>query len=252
MFHLSMKLVLLFVTALALPLSANPVAGEGSDLKPDAKAIFGSMDNGFRYIIYPNSEPPSKFSVRLHIGAGSLMEADNQRGVAHFLEHMVFNGSKNFTPAELIPRMQRLGIQFGAHANAYTSFDETVYMLDLPNMDEKTVDLTFTVMRDFADGALLTEEEIDSERGVIISEKTSRDSVGYRMMLKQFEYLIPGSRLMKRVPIGTEEVIRTAPRERFTDFYTRYYTPKRMTFVVVGDFDSKEIERRIRETFISM
>lgn len=252
MFSPFMKSVLLLVTALALPLSANPVAGEGSDLKPDANAIFGSMDNGFRYIIYPNSEPPGKFSVRLHISAGSLMEADDQRGVAHFLEHMVFNGSKNFTPAELIPRMQRLGIQFGAHANAYTSFDETVYMLDLPNMDEKTVDLTFTVMRDFADGALLTEEEIDSERGVIISEKTSRDSVGYRMMLKQFEYLIPGSRLMKRVPIGTEEVIRTAPRERFTDFYTRYYTPKRMTFVVVGDFDVKEIEKRIRETFISM
>ncbi len=247
-----MKLLFLFATALILPLTANPVAGEGSDLKPDPNTIFGSMDNGFEYIIYPNSEPPGKFSVRLHIAAGSLMEADDQRGLAHFLEHMVFNGSKNFTPAELIPQMQRLGIQFGAHANAYTSFDETVYMLDLPNMDEKTVDLTFTVMRDFADGALLTKEEIDNERGVIISEKTSRDSVGYRMMLKQFEYLIPGSRLMKRVPIGTEEVIKTAPRERFTDFYSRYYTPKRMTFVVVGDFDAKEMERRIRETFISM
>lgn len=247
-----MKSLFLLATALILPLSANPVAGEGSDLKPDPNAIFGSMDNGFKYIIYPNSEPPGKFSVRLHIAAGSLMEADDQRGLAHFLEHMVFNGSKNFTPAELIPQMQRLGIQFGAHANAYTSFDETVYMLDLPNMDEKTVDLTFTVMRDFADGALLTKEEIDNERGVIISEKTSRDSVGYRMMLKQFEYLIPGSRLMKRVPIGTEEVIKTAPRERFTDFYSRYYTPKRMTFVVVGDFDAKEMEKRIRETFISM
>lgn len=247
-----MKSVLLLATAFILPLSANPVAGEGSDLKPDPNAIFGSMDNGFKYIIYPNPEPPGKFSVRLHIAAGSLMEADDQRGLAHFLEHMVFNGSKNFTPAELIPRMQRLGIQFGAHANAYTSFDETVYMLDLPNMEEKTVDLTFTVMRDFADGALLTKEEIDSERGVIISEKTSRDSVGYRMMLKQFEYLIPGSRLMKRVPIGTEKVIKTAPRERFTDFYSRYYTPKRMTFVVVGDFDAKEMEKRVRETFISM
>lgn len=252
MFPPVMKIVLLLATALIIPLSANPVAGEGSDLKPDARATFGSMDNGFKYVIYPNSDPPGKFSVRLHIAAGSLMETDDQRGLAHFLEHMVFNGSKNFTPAELIPRMQRLGIQFGAHANAYTSFDETVYMLDLPNMDQKTVDLTFSVMRDFADGALLTKEEIDSERGVIISEKTSRDSVGYRMMLKQFEYLIPGSRLMKRVPIGTEEVIKTAPRERFTNFYTRYYTPKRMTFVVVGDFDAGEMEKLVRETFISM
>ncbi len=247
-----MKSALLISALLVLPLLASPVAGEASDLKPDPQALFGSMDNGFRYIIYPNAEPPGKFSVRLHIAAGSLMEDENQRGLAHFLEHMVFNGSKNFTPDELIPRMQRLGIQFGAHANAYTSFDETVYMLDLPNLEEKTVDLTFTVMRDFADGALLTEEEIDNERGVIISEKTSRDSVGYRMMLKQFEYLLPGSHLLQRVPIGSEEVIKTAERERFIDFYNRYYTPERMTFVVVGDLDPKEMEKRVRETFISM
>ena len=250
-----MKPFFILATAFILPsapLFANPVAGEGSDLKPDTKALFGSMDNGFNYIIYPNAEPPGKFSVRLHIAAGSLMEEDNQRGLAHFLEHMVFNGTKNFTPAELIPKMQRLGIQFGAHANAYTSFDETVYMLDLPNLDEETKDLTFTVMRDFADGALLTKEEIDKERGVIISEKNSRDSVGYRMMLKQFEYLLPGSRLMQRVPIGTEEVINSAPRERFTDFYNRYYTPERMTFIVVGDIDPQKMEKQVRETFISL
>ena len=228
------------------------MAGEGSDLKADPKAVFGSLDNGFNYIVYPNAEPPGQFSVRLHIAAGSLMEKDNQRGLAHFLEHMVFNGSKNFTPDELIPKMQRLGIAFGAHANAYTSFDETVYMLDLPNLDKETVDLTFTVMRDFADGALLLKDEIDKERGVIISEKTSRDSVGYRMMLKQFEYLLPGSRLMQRVPIGTEEVIKGAPRERFTEFYNDFYTPSRMTFVVVGDFKVEEMEKRVRETFISM
>jgi len=247
-----MKSLIVLATALVLPLSANPVAGEGSDLKPDPKAVFGSLDNGFNYTVYPNAEPPGQFSVRLHIAAGSLMENDNQRGLAHFLEHMVFNGSKNFTPDELIPKMQRLGIAFGAHANAYTSFDETVYMLDLPNLDKETVDLTFTVMRDFADGALLLKDEIDKERGVIISEKTSRDSVGYRMMLKQFEYLLPGSRLMQRVPIGTEEVIKGAPRERFTKFYSDFYTPSRMTFVVVGDFKADEMEKRVRETFISM
>ncbi len=225
---------------------------QSSDLKPDPKTIFGSLDNGFRYIIRPNAEPPGRFSVRLHIAAGSLMESDDQRGLAHFLEHMVFNGTRNFTSAELIPKMQRLGISFGAHANAYTSFDETVYMLDLPNLKKETVDLTYTVMRDFADGALLKDEEIEKERGVIISEKTSRDSVGYRMMLKQFEYLLPGSRLIQRVPIGTEEVIKNAKRERFTDFYTRFYTPERMTFIATGDFDAKEMEKRIRETFISL
>ena len=243
---------LLLATLISSPLLANPIAGTDSDLKADSNAVFGSMDNGFNYLLYPNSEPPGKFSVRLHISAGSLMEEEDQRGVAHFLEHMVFNGSRNFTPAELIPRMQRLGIQFGAHANAYTSFDETVYMLDLPNMNDDTVDLTFSVMRDFADGALLTKEEIDNERGVIISEKTSRDSVGFRMMVKQLGYLLPDSRLLNRLPIGTEEVILNAPRKRFTDFYNDYYTPERMTFIVVGDFDPAEIETRVRETFISL
>src|SRR5690606_29839690 len=138
---------------------------------------FGTLPNGFRYIIYPNSEPPKRVSFRLHVAAGSLMERDDQQGLAHFLEHMVFNGSKHYTAAELIPRMQRLGIAFGAHANAYTSFDETVYMLDLPDLSDETLDLGFTVMRDFGDGAKLEAEEIDKERGVILSEKMSRDSV---------------------------------------------------------------------------
>lgn len=222
---------------------------EASDIPADPKAVFGKLPNGMRYLIYPNSEPPGRVSLRLHIAAGSLMEADDQRGLAHFLEHMVFNGSKNFTPEELIPRMQRLGIAFGAHVNAYTSFDETVYMLDLPDLSEEMMKLGFTVMRDFGDGAKLETEEIDKERGVILSEKTSRDSVGYRLMQQQFEELLPGSLVTKRFPIGVEDVIQNAPRERFVDFYTRYYTPERMTFIVVGDVKPDEIEARIRESF---
>jgi len=225
---------------------------EDSDIPPDETAIFGTLENGMRYIIYPNAEPPGRASLRLHIDAGSLMEADDQQGLAHFLEHMVFNGSKNYTAAELIPRMQRLGISFGAHANAYTSFDETVYMLDLPDVSEETMDLAFTVMRDFGDGALLETEEIDKERGVILSEKVSRDTVGFRLMQQQFEELLPGSLLTQRFPIGTEEVIKTAPRERFVDFYTRYYTPRRMTFIAVGDVDPEVLRERIEKAFASM
>ena len=225
---------------------------EASDIPADPKAVFGKLPNGMRYLIYPNAEPPGRVSLRLHIAAGSLMEADDQRGLAHFLEHMVFNGSKNFTPEELIPRMQRLGIAFGAHVNAYTSFDETVYMLDLPDLSEEMMKLGFTVMRDFGDGAKLDLAEIDKERGVILSEKTNRDSVGYRLMQQQFEELLPDSLIAKRFPIGDEEVIKSAPRERFVDFYTRYYTPERMTFIVVGDVDPAAIEARIRESFSSM
>ena len=148
--------------------------------------------------------------------------------------------------------MQRLGIAFGAHVNAYTSFDETVYMLDLPDLSEDTLELAFTVMRDFGDGALLAAEEIDKERGVILSEKISRDSVNYRLMEQQFAKLLPDSLITRRFPIGTEEVIKSAPRERFVDLYTRYYTPERMTFIVVGDVDPAEIRGRIEATFASM
>jgi zinc protease len=224
----------------------------GSDIAADSSAVFGSLANGMRYLIYPNAEPPGRISLRLHIAAGSLMETDDQRGLAHFLEHMVFNGTKNYSAADLIPRMQRLGIAFGAHANAYTSFDETVYMLDLPDMSADTLQLAYTVMRDFGDGALLELDEIDKERGVILSEKISRDSVNYRLMEQQFSKLLPDSLLTHRFPIGIESVIQNAPRERFLDFYTRFYTPQRMTFIVVGDVDVEQTRGRIEATFASM
>ncbi len=206
-----------------------------------------------RYMILPNSEPPQRLSMRLHIAAGSLMEKDDQQGLAHFLEHMVFNGTKNFENAnQLIREMQSRGIAFGAHVNAYTSFDETVYMLDIPDLKPDTMDLTFSIMRDFGDGALLSAKEIDDERGVILSEKRSRDSVGYRMQKQQFDALLPKSLIAKRFPIGEEEIIKNAPRERFLDFYQRYYIPSKMTFVIVGDVDPGEIEERIKSTFGSM
>ncbi|MGB2403187.1 MAG: M16 family metallopeptidase, partial [Akkermansiaceae bacterium] len=228
-------------------------AQEKSDIKADSRVSFGQLPNGMRYILMANQEPPGRVSMRLHIAAGSLMEREDQRGVAHFLEHMVFNGSRNFPDAtKLIPQMQRLGIAFGAHANAYTSFDETVYMLDLPNNEEDTLKLGFDVMRDFGDGAFLKESEIDKERGVILSEKTSRDSVQMRLMEQQFNALLPNALLAKRFPIGTEKIIKTAPRSAFTDFYRDYYNPSRMTFVYVGDFDPKAAEQRIINTFSSM
>ena len=230
----------------------RPWPQAASDIAPDPAATFGTLANGMRYIIYPNAEPPKRVSLRMHIAAGSLMESEEQRGLAHFLEHMVFNGSKNYTSAELVPRMQRLGISFGAHINAYTSFDETVYMLDLPDLSADTLNLGFTVMRDFADGALLDSKEIDKERGVILSEKISRDSVNYRIMQQQFSKILPDSLITRRFPIGEESVIMTAPRERFVDFYTRYYTPGRMTFIVVGDIDPAEMKTTIERTFSSM
>lgn len=227
-----------------------PWPHEVGDIPATERATFGALPNGLRYVIMKNPEPPQRVSLRLHIDAGSLDEADDQRGVAHFLEHMVFNGSKNFPdPKQLIPQMQRLGISFGAHANAYTSFDETVYMLDLPNLAEPTLDLAYTVMRDFADGALLEGAEIEKERGVILSEKNSRDDITTRILKQQFEFLIPNSLITHRFPIGIEEVIKGAVRERFTDFYENHYIPQKMTFIVVGDIDVAETEMRIQKAF---
>jgi len=224
-----------------------------SDIAVDPAVRFGALENGMRYAIRKNAEPPGRVSLRLHIAAGSLHEAADQRGVAHFLEHMVFNGSKNFPDVEnLLGRMQRLGIAFGAHANAYTSFDETVYMLDLPNLEKDTLKLGFEVMRDFGDGALLASKEIDKERGVILSEKRSRDSVEMRLMEQQFEFLLPDSLITHRFPIGTEKVIKEAKRDRFTSFYQDYYVPTNMTFIVVGDIDPDVYEKRILKTFASM
>jgi len=231
------------------PVAPRPWAHEQSDIEPDPDAVFGHLPNGFRYVILPNPEPPKRLSMRLHVAAGSLMEDDDQRGLAHFLEHMVFNGTRNHSAKELIPMMQRLGIAFGAHANAYTSFDETVYMLDLPDLSEATLQLAFTVMRDFGDGALLEPEEIDSERGVILSEKMSRDSVSMRIMEQTFQELLPDSRITERFPIGTTEVIESAQRDRFVDFYKRFYTPQRMTLVVVGDIEAGAMEEKIRRYF---
>lgn len=226
---------------------------ESSDIAVDPRAHFGTLENGLRYIILPNSEPPSRVSLRLHVGSGSLSETDDQRGLAHFLEHMVFNGSRNFPNVEeLIPQMQRLGIAFGAHANAYTSFDETVYMLDLPNVEADTLDLTFTVMRDFADGALLSAEEIENERGVIIAELKSRDSVQMRLMEQRLKFMMPDSLVAERLPIGLVPVIKQATRELFTSYYEDNYTSKNMVFVIVGDCNVTEMEKRIKASFSSM
>ena len=226
---------------------------EDSDIAVDPKVEFGTLKNGMRFAILRNAEPPGRVSLRLHVAAGSLNEADDQRGLAHFLEHMLFNGSRNFPDVEnLLGQMQRLGIAFGSHANAYTSFDETVYMLDLPNIEEETLKLGFDVMRDFGDGALLSSEEIEKERGVILSEKRSRDSVEMRLMEQQFGFLLPDSLITHRFPIGTEKVIKEAKRDRFTSFYEDYYTPAKMTFIVVGDIDPLVYKKRIIETFSSM
>ena len=221
-----------------------------SDLKPDPKATFGSLENGLRYVILPNLEPPGRASIRLYMDAGSLMEEDDQQGMAHYLEHMAFNGSRHFPGGEMVEYFQRLGMGFGADTNAHTSFKETVYMLEMPKVETSMLDEGVKLFRDYLDGMTLGENEIDKERGIILSEKLSRDSIDYRTMLEGYKFAMPDSLLPNRMPIGTEEVIKTMHRPRFVEFYNKWYTPKRAVVVVVGDIkDVDGVKALIEKNF---
>ena len=221
-------------------------------LAQDPQLVTGRLENGLSYIIRPTKEPAGRASVRLYVKVGSLHETDENSGISHFLEHMVFNGSKHFKRGELIPTMQKLGLGFGGDANAYTGLLQTVYMLDLPNLEEETVDFAFTIMRDFADGATLEGGAIDHERGIVVSELKARDSAGYRAMLEMLAQMTEGTRVAKYMPIGKEEVIRDAPYEIVRDYYHDHYVPERMTVIITGDVKPETAEQWVRKHFESM
>src|SRR5688572_7166169 len=177
-----------------------------SDVPVDQRIRFGALDNGLRWAWAENSEPEMRCYLRLHVDVGSLAEEESERGMAHFLEHMAFNGSAHFPAGTLIEWFQKHGMAFGADTNAHTDFGETVYKLDLPNADEATLREGLRVLRDFADGLLLAEEEIEREKGVIDGEERERDSAGWRVFLRQLERFFAGTRVAERLPIGEPEV----------------------------------------------
>jgi len=251
---------LLLLTACALTLlaprtapAAPPVfSQEHSDLKIDPAATFGSLPNGVKYVVLANREPKGRASLRLVVGSGSLYETEPQRGLAHFLEHMAFNGSAHYAPGTLIEYFQRLGMGFGNDTNAYTSLDTTVYLLELPDTKPATLAEGFQVFGDYAGGLLLDSKEIDKERGIILAEKRTRDSVDYRTFIAEQEFLLEESLLSKRMPIGQSAVIEKAPRESFTDFYNTWYRPDNIAIVAVGDFDAAAVEAQIKQSFASL
>jgi len=243
--------VLAFLAGASALRAADPIPlpHERSDIPVDPAVAWGLLENGLRYAILPNPEPPDRVSMRLFVDAGSLMENDDQQGLAHFLEHMAFNGTRNFPAGEMVEYFQRLGMGFGNHTNAHTSFNETVYKLELPKSDAAMIDEGMKLFRDYADGMLLDPDEIEDERGIILSEKRDRDSVDWRTFVEQIGFAFPGQRISKRMPIGVEEVISGAPRERFVEFYENWYTPNRMAVVVVGDVATDEVEGIVKKHF---
>ncbi|HRE04266.1 MAG TPA: insulinase family protein [Opitutaceae bacterium] len=224
-------------------------AHEASDLKPEAGVTFGKLPNGMRYVVMANKEPKSRASLRLLVNAGSLHENEDQRGLAHFLEHMAFNGSTHYEPGTLVEFFQRMGMSFGGDTNASTSFDRTLYLLELADTKTETLAEGFQVFADYAGGLLLLPRELDKERGIILSEKRARDSIDFRTFVAQFEFALGTTRLPQRIPIGLAEVIEKAPRERFVEFYDTWYRPELMSVVAVGDFDAGAVEKQIVSAF---
>lgn len=220
-----------------------------SDLPPDPALQFGRLSNGVRYVLMPNETPEQRVSMHLNIQAGSFHETDAQRGLAHFVEHMVFNGSDHFEPGELVKYFQSIGMEFGPDVNGRTGFYETVYDIFLPEGDRKSLSEGLLVFRDYAAGAHMNPEEIDQERKVILAEKRARDSAGYRTFVKEFHFEFPNARFPERLPIGVEEVLRTADRPLLMDYYNTWYRPERLVLVMVGDFDPAVAQELIAERF---
>ncbi len=222
---------------------------EGSDLKPDPAIKFGVLPNGMRYAIRPNQNPEGTVTLRLRVAAGSLHENENERGVAHFLEHMAFNGSQNYPEGEMFRALQRMGIQIGSNANAATDFDNTSFTISLPSVRPATLDAGFNIMREMADRLTLSETAIKNERGVILSEERSRDTPSQRANEEQIRLLFAGQKYPKRFPIGDTNFIRTAGPKELRSFYERYYRPERSLLVVSGDVNPAQIEAKISAVF---
>ena len=215
----------------------------------DAAVRTGTLPNGVRYFIRQNGRPANRVALRLAVKAGSLYEADDQQGLAHLIEHMAFNGSAHFKPGELVSYFESTGARLGPHVNAYTSFDETVYMLDLPTDSKEVVSKGLQALADFGGGLTLSDEEINKERGVVIEEWRGRLGASTRVRDQQTPVLYYKSRYAERSPIGKPDIIRTAPTERLRDFYNTWYRPERMAVIIVGDVKPEEIEAGIRDAF---
>ena len=240
MFKKSLLIFFSFLTIAALNAQKLPVH---EDLKT------GKMWNGMRYYILKNGKPEQRAELRLVVRAGSNMENDNQQGLAHFLEHMAFNGTLNFEKQALVDFLESTGIKFGPDLNAYTSFEETVYMLQARTDSMRYYRRAMQILRDWAGDITLEIEEIEKERGVIMSEYRSRLSGAQRAQQETFPVMYANSRYAERLPIGKPDIIQTAQRDVFESFYRDWYRPRLMSIIVVGDVDEKEARKIIRKKF---
>jgi zinc protease len=250
---LFMKRMLLLPLVVVLSfMSGSPVFSQinlSQAIPMDPNVKIGKLSNGLTYYIRKNVRPEKKVELRLAVNAGSILEDQDQRGLAHFMEHMNFNGSKNFPKNELVNYLQKVGVKFGADLNAYTGFDETVYILPLSTEDPDVVNKGFLVLEDWAFNNLLDKSEIDKERGVVLEESRLSKGAGQRMMRQYFPKLFNGSKYAERLPIGNDSVLQHFSYATLERFYKQWYRPNQMAVIVVGDIDPAEMEQKIRKHF---
>ena len=242
--------------ALAQPSAAQAPRANGwgvalTDIQPDPSIIYGTLPNGMKYAIRRNGFPKGTASVRLRFEFGSIGEDEDERGLAHFIEHMAFNGSTNVPEGEMVRILERQGLKFGPDNNAQTGFDQTLYMLDLPKVEDEQVDTALMLMREVASEIAFDPAAVERERGVILGERRVRNTFQLAQVMDSIAFQIPDTPYPRRLPIGTEPVLRGAPAERLKALYRRYYRPENATLVFVGDADPKRIEAKIRDRFAS-
>ena len=251
-----LSLLLVACIMLATPVFAQMNLGGGSkdldlneEIKLDGKVRYGKLDNGFTYYIRSNKKPENRAQFFLAVDAGSVLETEAQVGLAHFCEHMNFNGTKQFPGNSMISELEKKGIVFGREINAYTSFDETVYNVELPTDDPELFNMGLKILDGWACNALMTGEEIDKERGVIIEEWRMGQGAGERLRQKTWATLLKGSRYAERLPIGTLENLQNFKYDAIRDFYTTWYRPDNMAIIIVGDFDADKMEQTVVDYF---
>ena len=232
--------------------AANSAWSPATALPIDSRVVMGELPNGMKYVVMKHANPPGRVAVWMHISSGSLNETDPQRGLAHYLEHLAFNGSENFPPGTVIDFFQSLGLRFGQHQNAFTSFDQTVYQLALPDNSVEKLDKALLFFADVNGRLLLDPKEIDEERQVIMEEKASRKSAGQRLNEAVLKRMAPGSIVGERLPIGVDETILGAQRELFAAYYNMYYTPANSTVIAVGDMEPAVMIERITAAFAAL
>ncbi|MES2127399.1 MAG: insulinase family protein [Pseudomonadota bacterium] len=233
----------------ALSLQASAAINLADQVPVGPQVTKGVLPNGLTYYIHKNGKPAQKLELRLVVKAGSTLEDEDQQGLAHFTEHMAFNGSTHFKKHELISYLQSIGVKFGADLNAFTSFDETVYILPIPTNNPANIETGFTVLEDWAHGLSFNDKDIDMERGIVLEEARLGKGASDRMNKVLLPKIFNGSRYAQRLPIGKEDILKSFPHDAVKRFYRDWYRPDLMAVVAVGDIDPQEVEKQIKAHF---